>query len=71
MANIRLRTKGGTSPHIVSLDRVPIAGDYVADPGGQLFRVMAVVFTPENASSAADVFAIRDPDGVPNELKWD
>ena len=56
--------RGGT----LTVERVPVMGDYIAPRGNELVQVRAVVLTP-NGPEAADVFAIHDPDNFPDELK--
>jgi hypothetical protein len=64
MAKVQIRPKGANTL-TASLDRVPVAGDYLFV--GYLGRVLAVVLTPNSVVDAV-VYLVKDPDGTPDEI---
>lgn len=70
MATIELRVKGagGDGPvrRVMTVERVPVAGDYVALGPRRLVRVEAVVFRPDATPTV--VIGVHDGDDMVDEL---
>jgi hypothetical protein len=66
MASIQVRIKNGPSINVI-LDRVPNKDDYIGTARA-LLRVEAAVLIDGDASFDAILFAVKDPDGKPDEI---
>lgn len=66
---VRRSKFGGQAKLKLSLDRVPVIGDYIHIGGSNIAKVNAVILLNDGAAASAYVYADHDPDDIPDELQ--